>query len=461
VQIRFDDGGMVDLEADSLFEVEEYGDDDDAGGSVVMSFLRGAMRTITGAIGGRTNDSYRMNTAVATLGVRGTAYSLRYCDATCVGQGGEPGLYGRVDDGEVVVEGAGGEGTFGVGQFFFVPDGGGPRRIVAPPDGILDGGDDDGADGGDEEVIEDVRVRPVESGDENRASLDGERDNLLDPDYEQGENEDPVALPGVSIDAAFSGAFIGSSGFAVYESPGGGDVRRDEEGRIVGAEFDGYGFVDASGLEHTGGVTGITDPMTEEVLLEVSWGSWTAEPGTIAEGDIAGFSYAFTDPGNFTTVADIDALGSLEATGTYFDQGGPTAIDSSGAAWDVAAIFLEVDFGSGLTGAGIALEPVGGDPGAALSVSNFPDGDTTIGSIDPNDGTFSAAGLSADEGGDFSQVFEAEGALEGRFLGRNAEGALVAFELREVDGDRRVVGTRVLGQSGFDGGGDSVPIDGQ
>jgi hypothetical protein len=464
VQIRFEDGALVDLEPSSTFQVEEYAseaDDEDGGGSAVMSFLAGAMRTITGAIGGNRSDDYRMTTTVATIGVRGTAYALEYCDAACAEDGGREGLYGRVDDGEVEVDGPGGIGVFGKGQYFFVPDGGAPERIVAPPDGILEGDGETGA-GGDDDRIEDVSIKPLDTGDEDGAGLGSNDTDLLDPDFESAEITDLGPLrPGTSVSVGFGGAFIGSSGFAVYESPGGGDVRRDEEGRIVGAEFDGYdGFVDATDLDFNGGMTPIIDPESGETAFEVSWGSWTAEPGTIAEGDIAGFSYAVTDPGNFTTVTEIEALGSLEATGTYFDQGGPVAIDSSGATWSVAALQLGVDFGSGLTGAGIALEPVGGEQGAVLSVSNFPGGGT-IGSIDPNDGTFAAAGLSADGGGDFSQVFEAEGALEGRFLGRNAEGALVAFELREVNGDRRVVGTRVLGRQGVEGGGDLVPIDGQ
>ncbi len=78
VQIRFQDGAMVDLDPGSTCEVEEYASDDD-GGSAVMNFLKGAMRTITGAIGGNRGDDYRMNTTVATIGVRGTATRILRC----------------------------------------------------------------------------------------------------------------------------------------------------------------------------------------------------------------------------------------------------------------------------------------------------------------------------------------------------------------------------------------------
>jgi hypothetical protein len=437
-QIRFQDGGMVDLEANSIFEVEEYSDDDDAGGSVVMSFLEGAMRTITGAIGGSSRDSYRMNTTVATLGVRGTAYSLRYCDADCAQAGGEAGLYGRVDDGEVVVDGPGGTGGFGAGQFFFIPDGGAPRRIVAPPDGILDGDDGEGADGDDDEAIEDVQVRAVDSDDEDGAAIEGEGEDLLDPGFEQGENEDIDARPGESIDAAFSGAFVGSSGFAVYESPGGGDVRRDEDGRIIGAEF-GDEFIDASGMDHLGGMTEITPDGEEDGGFEVSWGSWTPS-GAVDDGELRGFVYAYTDPGNFTTATELgavaDAVGSLQ----YNNLDGPSALGSDGTRWNVDGLRIDVDFAAAdITGAVILLAQTNGDEVIGLNAGLFESG-TVDGALNP-DTTFTVTDLPGTEG-----VYS--GDLTGRFLGQNAEGALVAFDVGEIEGDRRIVGTRILTSGG-------------
>jgi hypothetical protein len=444
-QIRFQDGGMVDLEANSIFEVEEYSDDDDAGGSVVMSFLEGAMRTITGAIGGSSRDSYRMNTTVATLGVRGTAYSLRYCDADCAQAGGEAGLYGRVDDGEVVVDGPGGTGGFGAGQFFFIPDGGAPRRIVAPPDGILDGDDGEGADGDDDEAIEDVQVRAVDSDDEG--------EDLLDPGFEQGENEDIDARPGESIDArpgesidaAFSGAFVGSSGFAVYESPGGGDVRRDEDGRIIGAEF-GDEFIDASGMDHLGGMTEITPDGEEDGGFEVSWGSWTPS-GAVDDGELRGFVYAYTDPGNFTTATELgavaDAVGSLQ----YNNLHGPSALGSDGTRWNVHWLRIDVDFAAAdITGAGMLLAQTNGDEFIDLNAGLFGSG-TVDGALNP-DTTFTVTDLPGTSVPEPGTVGVYSGDLTGRFLGQNAEGALVAFDVGEIEGDRRIVGTRILTSGG-------------
>jgi len=433
VQIRFADGALVDLDPSSTFKVEEYAgedDDEDGGGSAIMSFLTGAMRTITGAIGGNRGDNYRMTTTVATIGVRGTAYALEYCDATCAEDGGREGLYGRVDDGGVEVDGPGGNGGFSEGQYFFVPDGGAPERIVAPPDGILEGDGETGA-GGDDDRIEDVSVKPLDTGDEDGAGLDRADNDLLDPDFESADNQELNPRPGTSVNAAFSGAYLGSSGFAVYESPDGGDVRIDDQNRIVGAEFDDIGFVDATDLNHTGGLTTLTD-FEQETDFNVSWGGWTADSRPVADGELAGFQYAVTDPGNITTSAQI---ADLTGTANYGGNEGPVAIGSGGGNWLVGGLGLGFDFDAGVINrAQISLTNEVTEDTIGVQAGSF--GGPGIASIN-SDGSFALDGLQDTDG-----VYSGE--IGGRFLGTNADGALVAFEVKEIDGEQRIVGTQVL-----------------
>ena len=44
--------------------------------SAVMSLLRGGFRTITGLIGKTNRDGYKLQTATATVGIRGTSFSV-------------------------------------------------------------------------------------------------------------------------------------------------------------------------------------------------------------------------------------------------------------------------------------------------------------------------------------------------------------------------------------------------
>lgn len=437
VQIRFNDGGMVDLEPSSRLEVAEYvGGDGD--GNVVMDFLRGAMRTITGAIGADSGETYQMNTTVATIGVRGTAYALEYCTGDCVSRGGEEGLYGRVDAGTVTVDGPGGTGRFDQEQYFVIPEDGAPERIVAPPDGILEGGDADSSSGDDEELA-DATVRPSDAGTEEGGRLSrGGGSELLDPGYESADDPDnrpdPETRPGTTAEGGFGGAFIGSSGFAAYRSPTEGDVRVDDQGRVVGAEFGDAGFVDASELEHTGGSVEVFD-FSNETTFDVAWGSWADDSGTVDGGDIAGFVYTLADPADLTTADEIEDLGASGRLGFYGDAGGPPAIASGGEAWEINTLTLDVDFGaSTVEAADIVLNPPG-ELGETVFV-----GATDAATIDA-DGSFAVADMT---GSDLTETVQYEGDLEGGFLGSGADGALVAFEVREVDGERRIVGSRVL-----------------
>src|SRR5690606_40688035 len=57
-----------------------------------FSLVRGALRTISGAIGKRQPDDYRMSTPTASIGIRGTEFVVEetVCDPSC-----HPGQTGR------------------------------------------------------------------------------------------------------------------------------------------------------------------------------------------------------------------------------------------------------------------------------------------------------------------------------------------------------------------------------
>jgi hypothetical protein len=71
-QLRFTDGSYVSLQPNTDFSISEYkyeGRDDDRG---FFGLVRGAMRTVTGAVGRVNRNSYRITTPTATVGIRGT-----------------------------------------------------------------------------------------------------------------------------------------------------------------------------------------------------------------------------------------------------------------------------------------------------------------------------------------------------------------------------------------------------
>jgi len=113
VQIRFKDGAFLALQPQTEFKVERYrytaaGDAQDG---VIMSLVKGGLRTISGLVGKRDRSAYSMKAAVATIGIRGTDYALELSDR----------LIGNVAEGAIEV--CNGAGCLGVlaGQAFLVP----------------------------------------------------------------------------------------------------------------------------------------------------------------------------------------------------------------------------------------------------------------------------------------------------------------------------------------------------
>jgi len=82
VVIEFIDGAKATVRPDSQLKIDRYayGTGDDG---AVVNLIKGGLRAITGSIAEQKPESYKVKTNVATLGVRGTEFSLRICEADC------------------------------------------------------------------------------------------------------------------------------------------------------------------------------------------------------------------------------------------------------------------------------------------------------------------------------------------------------------------------------------------
>lgn len=125
VQIRYTDGALVSLNANSLYRVDDYAYAPGERG--FFSLLKGGLRTLTGLIGKGETAAYRINTPVATIGIRGTDYALRLCLDDCP-SGFENGLYLSVFEGSIVAVNDVGEYLLKAGESAFIPAAGLPLR---------------------------------------------------------------------------------------------------------------------------------------------------------------------------------------------------------------------------------------------------------------------------------------------------------------------------------------------
>jgi len=141
LDIDFTDDSRVLLRPDTTFQVQQYHFEPEAhrgaDGSppieitpakpenAFFSLVRGGLRAIDGLIGHTKPQNYGVETPVATIGVRGTAFDARYCGDDCKDEAdtnGAPqnGLYTAVSDGSIGVKNDSGETVTKAGEYSFV-----------------------------------------------------------------------------------------------------------------------------------------------------------------------------------------------------------------------------------------------------------------------------------------------------------------------------------------------------
>ncbi|HZQ73647.1 MAG TPA: FecR domain-containing protein [Burkholderiales bacterium] len=134
-QIKFTDGGQMTLRPETRVKLDDYAfnDKEPQKDSFAMSLLKGGLRTITGLVGKRGNkDAWKMQTATATVGIRGTDFVL-----IVIPQGGGGGLaagtYVNVTQGAVGLVAGGSELLVGAGQTGLSQSAALPPRLIPQP----------------------------------------------------------------------------------------------------------------------------------------------------------------------------------------------------------------------------------------------------------------------------------------------------------------------------------------
>ena len=80
--IRLDDGTKMTLRPSTTFKIEDV-NVDKGSENALFSLIRGGLRAITGAISKASSNAFKINTTVATIGIRGTEFDARLCTEDC------------------------------------------------------------------------------------------------------------------------------------------------------------------------------------------------------------------------------------------------------------------------------------------------------------------------------------------------------------------------------------------
>jgi len=120
MQVRMADGGLIAVRPSSEFKVDAFVyEDNTETDKTFFSLVKGGFRSVTGAIGEANKAAYKVDTPVATIGIRGTDYTARLCESNC---STENGLYIGVMSGGVVLTNDSGSIDLDASEYGFVQD---------------------------------------------------------------------------------------------------------------------------------------------------------------------------------------------------------------------------------------------------------------------------------------------------------------------------------------------------
>jgi hypothetical protein len=313
-QLRFTDGAYVSLQPASEFRIDQYRFEGKTDGKEkgFFSLLKGGLRTITGLVGRNNKQNYQISTTVATIGIRGTEYTIQYGNS----------IQGTVGEGEIDV--CNGAGCLSVTN-------------------------------GESYHVQSQEIKPVLSN--KRTDLPPPQPTNPPPNFVQGNNTDPAGkpLPGFVLTGTLNLDYVIATTSGSPTS-GSGTMVFDANGKLTSFVSLTSGVFAVSGVQ-MGGNDGF-----------IAWGSFESPSSVI--GPIAG---SFTTPfvmGHPASLTDPMIAGT---TATY-TMIGATPVTNSSSTQVIGTLnsaSLNVNFGvPGAATAGMNWT-VNGSPLSAFLSGNF------------------------------------------------------------------------------------------
>lgn len=387
-QMRFTDGSLVSLQPQTQFRIDQYAfagkPAEDRG---FFSLIKGGLRTITGLVGKGNRGNYKLSTSVATIGIRGTEFSVAYGNSINVTTG----------EGAVDVCNGGGCLTVEDGQSAYVADQDTLPVIIEvktdlPPPPPSKAGEMQPEQGNDTFMTSEERAA-----DGGLAVLDG-----LPPEELQSGG-------GYYVYGQYSDEYGGYGGVVTLNNV----AAQIEGGALVSADNgDGEVLQKTSLAEsHQDGIIG--------------WGRWAGATctGFSCDGEnIVDLHYIVGQP-----TPDLAALGGI--TASYDLSGATVPTSAGGASGGAVSGSLTADF----AGYGVTV-----DMGVTVSANTF--AVSGSGSIDSGNASFAGSISSCTGCGSVPG-----GAFHGFFAGSAAERAGLVYEFNSgIGGIGKVTGAAVF-----------------
>lgn len=465
-QLRMKDGALVALKSNTEFSIDKYQySENSESNSSIFNLIKGGFRTVTGFIGKRNKQNYRVKTTVATIGIRGTHYGLTLCSqGDCDpgdGEATEDGLYGSVIDGEIYTDNKSGIHTFSNDEYFHIASHDSkPRNLLKPPGVIFQQQKlKKLKQMKDNDVASMLHKRQRQQSDLFLANIELRKEflrNQLLPRYVATSDTN------TSINSFLEPTNVGNVfAFSLTELDLGG-LPSGLVGKIVNdGTADNQFFINAIARENgliipvaaqqtkLGNVRSLSiadalplKPTTIKIPstnVVVGWGRWSNQYVTTLNNKIvphAGNLHYFVA----SETTSLSQLGGLTGSANYTTIGGTQATDLAGnIAPDVANVNLSVDFGSsgGITLYNVATS-VGGITYQGRSTAN-----PTV-PLPFNTALTSGLNLLGDTGGPCPSC---TGQASIAFMGAGAQGAGTVYTIKDNATNNSVNGAAILSQS--------------
>ncbi|MCK6405378.1 MAG: FecR family protein [Rhodocyclaceae bacterium] len=307
-QLRFSDGGMVSLQPGSEFRIDNYrfSGKEDGEERGFFSLLKGGLRSITGLVGRTNKNAYKVTTSVATIGIRGTEFTVAYLGNGGIAVSTGEGSIEVCNSAGCAIVPAGGSATVSGQNTRIESSGVKPRLDPAQP--VAD-------------------VQPVFSTAESRAES-----GLISP-------VSPPMLSGSGYKMAYAGSVNGFVSSGVTSS---GDAVFSGSSELQ-SHSDGFYTYTASSIAGAFSADGV-----------VGWGRWStgAQSDSFSSYALKDFHYVVGVP-----TADLSAIGGLVAT--YQLTGFTLPTSTTGLVGQAPSGSLTADFGVGQASLNLKV-PIGG-----------------------------------------------------------------------------------------------------
>lgn len=423
-QVKFADGAIVALKPGSVLRIDEYAYEANGGAQKsVMSLVKGGFRTMTGAIGKLNKADYKVNTPVATIGIRGTLYETWFEEGEGLGLGVWDGGITACNDQGCVDLGMNADHRFG-----FVPLAGQPRGQSGEPRGV--GGNEGESQGGEGGDVSDALAGTLDQLDGDPVADALQPAGLFGTSPEQSRAAYPMVgyalLYGGGVmasDYARLGIFADTTFDPPYESVVDWELVDNASGTVLGA---------APATENPQCEVGACYPWNAYINTSASgaktvWGSWSqVEVGLSVDDPNPGLAtgYGYFVMADYVSPADVNAFAAqspmlyLNLSNGQFDLSGQFAYTQSGS---MVVDFAANDVSGNLSVGDFALNNWNINLNGGVS-----NGELVLG-IDTATSTFMPAGGSA---GSESLV---TGNIEGSFFGSGTvEGVVGGLEVSTV-----------------------------